>query len=233
MRQRERRVEVAREVVVSVAGPIRLGRVVPLAEVVDLRRVFVPRVPPQERAIGSEPLEVDVGVEHVGAVDRAARRAANPELVAKQVGSAVAEAAAHALPGSHAAEDELEAVGPLAGIEAFAESALDQAVGDVDHRVLAFGPELGHLVGALSGKNFFARLRDVARLFLRRRRHRGEGEQKRGSPEDRGEPGYGVPVIGHPQVTLSANLTRIDGAEPSRGSTRSVPDSHSAMATLW
>ena len=103
-RQRERRVEVARKVVVSVAGPIRLGRIVPLAEVVDLRRVFVPRIPPQERAIGSEPLEVDVGVEHVGAAHRAARRAANPELLAEQVRSAVAEAAAHALSGPHAAQ---------------------------------------------------------------------------------------------------------------------------------
>ena len=103
-------------------------------------------------------------------------------------------------PRSHAAEHELEAVGPLAGVEAFAESTLDQAVGDVDHRVLAFGPELGHLVGALSGENFFAGLRDVARLFLRRRWHRGDGEQKRGSPEDRGEPGYRDPVVGHQQV---------------------------------
>ena len=99
-------------------------------------------------------------------------------------------------PGPHAAEHELEAVGALAGVEAFAESALDQAVGDVDHRVLAFGPELGHLVGALGGNDFFARLRDRAGLLLRRRWRRGEDEQKRGSPEGRSEPGHAFQSLG-------------------------------------
>ena len=94
---------------------------------------------------------------------------------------------------------------PLAGVEAFVESALDQAIGDVHHRVLAFGPELGHLVGALGGKNLFTRLRDVARLVLRRRRRCGDDEQKRKSPQGRAEPGHDVPVSGHLQVTLSAN----------------------------
>ena len=47
-----------------------------------------------------------------------------------------------------------------------------------DHRVLAFGPELGHLVGALGGNGLPTRLRNRAGLLLRPCRPRGDEQQK-------------------------------------------------------
>src|SRR6185369_13784376 len=107
-------------------------------------RVFEAGVPPQERAIGPEPFEVEIDIEHVGVARSATRRSADAQLFAKEIRSTVADAFAHSLGGTHAAQDDLESVGAPAGFEAFLESSLDEAVDKVDHPVLAFGPEFGH-----------------------------------------------------------------------------------------
>ena len=74
----------------------------------------------QERAVGPQTLEVEVEVEHVGALNSAARSGADPQLLAK-IRPAVPEAAAHVLSGPHTAQHHLDAVGAKAGLEALLE----------------------------------------------------------------------------------------------------------------
>ena len=110
-------------------------------------------------------------------------------LLAKQIRPAVTDAPAHPLRGSHAAQDDLEAVRAPAGFEAFLESALDEAIDKVDHAGLAFGPEFGHLLGAFSGNGLFTRLRRRTGLVLCRRWCGGDESEQRELRKDPDKPG--------------------------------------------
>ena len=117
--------------------------------------------------MGAQALEVDIEIDHVGAVNGAAHGAAIPQAFLEQIQSPVAEAGGQPLRRPHVAKDHLEAVGSASRIEPFFEPAFEPAVGDVHRRTLSLGPELDQLLGALLGDGIGARRRRSGRGLLR------------------------------------------------------------------
>src|SRR5580765_6225227 len=72
----ERPGEIAGKIVVSIARPVVVRRGIALTEVINLRGMLELGVPAKRRAVSAQPMEIQVEVEHVGAVDGASHRSA-------------------------------------------------------------------------------------------------------------------------------------------------------------
>jgi hypothetical protein len=116
-----------------------------------------------------QPSKIQVEVAHVCGLQRPPHRRAVSEVVAQEVGPAIAKPEAHPLSGAHASQHDLRAIGALAGIEPLLQASCDKPVDDVDQSVLALGPEHGELLGALGRDDVGSGLGDSGVLRGRRR----------------------------------------------------------------
>jgi hypothetical protein len=127
------------------------------AVVVHLRRVFVLRVDTQIDASGAEPREIEVRVKHVRLVKRPTSRRAEPETLAPQIGTPVANTKRRAVARPHAAKQELESIVALARLSAFEQTALRVFVELRDNAGSPLGPQACPFVGSLLSYFFLPR----------------------------------------------------------------------------
>ena len=96
--------------------------------VVHLRRALVLRVEVDEKALGLDALEGDLGIEHVGQLRRHPGGSAKADPLPPEIGAPIPDPEAHALAGPHPPENELTAVGTFAGARPIEETAFDETV---------------------------------------------------------------------------------------------------------
>ena len=149
---------VRRQVVVQVTRAIALVRPVPLAVIVHPGRAFELGVPLHERSLAAQGLEVEIEVEQVGLIDRAASRDPVAQAIPPQIPAPVADAGTEPLARAHPAQDQLRAVGTLPRIEPFPQPAFDEPIHLIDERRLSLRPEFGFLLLPLLPDDIRARL---------------------------------------------------------------------------